>query len=310
MLGRGPRDHRRLTPQLGVRFPDRRLRAMAGEDTNLFSARQMNRLRVIQALYRHPGSSRTAIAEITGLSRPTVSAFMEELERAGHRRGVRGRRAAPERRPPAGADVARPARGVRGRRRHGPRAPAGRGLRPLRRDPQRRVHGDRRRPRAARDAWTWPASSSRARSTRADVAREQVIGVGMALAAPVDGESGRVFAQGILPSWGGVEPVAEMAARLEPAGAAWRTTRTSARSASTSSARARASTSWSTCGSRRASGSGSSSAAARSAAAAGSRASSATCASPATARSAAAATAAAWRWSPAPARSRGCSART
>src|SRR3954468_7158278 len=56
---------------------------MAGVDTALFNARQMNRLRVIQALYRHPGTSRSAVAELTGLSRPTVSAFMEELERAG-----------------------------------------------------------------------------------------------------------------------------------------------------------------------------------------------------------------------------------
>src|SRR6185503_7940730 len=73
----------RLSPQRGVRFSDRRLRPMAGEDTSLFNARQTNRLRVIQALYRHPGSSRSAIAEITGLSRPTVSAFMEDLEKAG-----------------------------------------------------------------------------------------------------------------------------------------------------------------------------------------------------------------------------------
>jgi predicted NBD/HSP70 family sugar kinase len=48
----------------------------------------------------------------------------------------------------------------------------------------------------------------------ADVSREDVIGVGMALAAPVDSETGRVFAEGILPSWGGVEPVAEMSERL------------------------------------------------------------------------------------------------
>jgi predicted NBD/HSP70 family sugar kinase len=50
---------------------------------------------------------------------------------------------------------------------------------------------------------------------RAEVDREQVIGVGMALAAPVDGQTGRVFARGILPSWGGVEPVTEMERRLE-----------------------------------------------------------------------------------------------
>jgi predicted NBD/HSP70 family sugar kinase len=47
----------------------------------------------------------------------------------------------------------------------------------------------------------------------AEVAREDVIGVGMALAAPVD-RTGRVFAEGILPSWGGIEPIAEMGARL------------------------------------------------------------------------------------------------
>ena len=82
----------------------------------------------------------------------------------------------------------------------------------------------------------------------------------MALAAPVDGDTGRVFAEGILPSWGGVEPVAEMARAARRCRCGSRTTRTSARSASTSSAPARASTSWPTCGSRRASASGSSSA--------------------------------------------------
>src|SRR3954469_20808499 len=73
----------RLSPQDGVRFRTLGLRPMAGEDTTPFNARAMNRLRVIQPLYRRPGSSRATVAELTGLSRPTVSAFMEELERAG-----------------------------------------------------------------------------------------------------------------------------------------------------------------------------------------------------------------------------------
>jgi predicted NBD/HSP70 family sugar kinase len=49
---------------------------------------------------------------------------------------------------------------------------------------------------------------------KAEVARDEVIGVGMALAAPLDAATGKVFAEGILPSWGGIEPVAEMSSRL------------------------------------------------------------------------------------------------
>ena len=43
----------------------------------------MNRLRVIEMLYRQPGSSRTDLARWTGLSRATVSALVEELGHAG-----------------------------------------------------------------------------------------------------------------------------------------------------------------------------------------------------------------------------------
>ena len=52
-------------------------------DKGLLNARQMNRLKVIEALYRRPGSSRTEVAEYTSLSRPTVSMLIEELEAAG-----------------------------------------------------------------------------------------------------------------------------------------------------------------------------------------------------------------------------------
>src|SRR5215468_4089190 len=43
--------------------------------------RDMNRLRVIESIYRHPGCSRADIARWTGLSRGTVSAVAEELDR-------------------------------------------------------------------------------------------------------------------------------------------------------------------------------------------------------------------------------------
>jgi DNA-binding transcriptional ArsR family regulator len=44
--------------------------------------RDLNRLRVIESIYRHPGRSRTDIARRTGLSRGTVSSVAEELARA------------------------------------------------------------------------------------------------------------------------------------------------------------------------------------------------------------------------------------
>ena len=48
-----------------------------------FGLRQMNRLRMLEALYRHPSSSRGDLARHTGLSRATVSTLVEELVSAG-----------------------------------------------------------------------------------------------------------------------------------------------------------------------------------------------------------------------------------
>ena len=61
----------------------------------------MNRLRVIEMLYRQPGSSRNDLARWTGLSRATVSTLVEELGDAG----IVEEHAAPDRRargPPGG----------------------------------------------------------------------------------------------------------------------------------------------------------------------------------------------------------------
>jgi predicted NBD/HSP70 family sugar kinase len=185
---------------------------MPGEDTSLFNARQMNRLRVIQALYRHPGSSRTAVAELTGLSRPTVSVFMEELERAGIVEPFGDPPPRQSGRPPVLMSLvprAAFAVGVDMGHEH---------LRVAVCDLSGQLLSDEwtaidvdHAPRESMDL----ASELVMRTLEAaDVARDQVIGVGMALAAPVDGATGKVFAEGILPSWGGIEPVAEMSSRL------------------------------------------------------------------------------------------------
>jgi predicted NBD/HSP70 family sugar kinase len=187
---------------------------VAGEDTSLFNARQTNRLRVIQALYRHPGSSRSAIAEITGLSRPTVSAFMEELEKAGIVEEYEddAPRQSGGRPPVLMTLVPRAAFAVGVDMGHEHLRVAVCDLSgELLSDEYTAIDVDHA-PHGTMDL----AKQMVARTLEsAEVERERVIGAGMALAAPVDGETGRVFARGILPSWGGIEPVAEMERRLE-----------------------------------------------------------------------------------------------
>src|SRR5690349_12753134 len=48
-----------------------------------FSVRQSNRVRMLQALLRHPARSRADLGRSLGLSRATVTALLNELELAG-----------------------------------------------------------------------------------------------------------------------------------------------------------------------------------------------------------------------------------
>ena len=175
------------------------------------SARQTNRLRVIQALYRHPGSSRTTVAELTGLSRPTVSAFMEELERAGIVEELEDPTPRQSGRPPVLMSLVPQAAfavGVDMGHEHLRVATCNLSGEILS-DQWTAIDVDH----APRESMDLAAELVQATLAAADVAREHVIGVGMALAAPVD-RTGRVFAEGILAAWGGVEPIAEMTSRL------------------------------------------------------------------------------------------------
>src|SRR3954451_18224521 len=47
------------------------------DDGDLLNLRQMNRLKVIEALYRHPPSSRMEVVRRAKLSRPTVTTLLD-----------------------------------------------------------------------------------------------------------------------------------------------------------------------------------------------------------------------------------------
>jgi predicted NBD/HSP70 family sugar kinase len=184
----------------------------AGELLNL---RQMNRLKVIEALYRHPPSSRMEVVRRSKLSRPTVTTLLDELERAGV---VEPAEPAPEDdrpttgRPPALVSLV-------------PRAAFAVGLdfghqhiRALVCD----LSGE-----VLADGWS-PADVDGAPTDSLDLAHDlvqgalrdsgvtlgHVLGVGMGLAAPIDRLTGDVYAEGIMPGWSGVQPRAEMERRL------------------------------------------------------------------------------------------------
>jgi predicted NBD/HSP70 family sugar kinase len=182
---------------------------------DLASQRELSRLRVIEALFRRPGSSRTQVGADAGLSRPTVAAVLDELESAG----ILEQSPAPEdsRSRPAG----RPPLQIR----LAPRAAFAVGLDFGHRHIRAALCDLSGHPVA--DDWSEaevdraPAASLdlahelvRGLLERAQADREDVIGVGMGLAAPVDAESGTAYVEGILPGWGGVRPAAEMEARL------------------------------------------------------------------------------------------------
>jgi predicted NBD/HSP70 family sugar kinase len=185
------------------------------DHNGLAGPRELNRLRVMQTLFSHPGSSRTDVARHTGLSRPTVSTLLDELESAGiveqhPDREERRPRAAG--RPPMYVSLA-------------PRAAFAVGLDFGHQHIRVGVCDLSGHPLC--DAWS-AAEVDHAPTASLDLAHEmvigvlkdagvdikEVIGVGMGLAAPIDSETGIPHVEGILPSWGGIQPAAEMQARL------------------------------------------------------------------------------------------------
>jgi predicted NBD/HSP70 family sugar kinase len=179
------------------------------------SARQLNRLRVIETIYRHPAASRADITRHTGLARQTVSAAIDELLRSG----IIEEHIAPDDarprntgRPPillslvAGAAFAV---GLDFGHQHIRVAVCDLSGQPIVDDflAAEVDHAPTRSLDLAEELVRDALSS-------ADVDSEHLLGLGIGLAAPINRTSGELEANGILPGWRGIRPAAEMEARL------------------------------------------------------------------------------------------------
>lgn len=178
------------------------------------SVRQLNRLRVIETLYRHPATSRAEIMRHTGLARQTVSTVVEELVGAGlvDERAADDDRRRSTGRPPTllslvpGAGFAV---GLDFGHQHIRVAVCDLSGEPVVDDwsPAEVDH-------APTQSLDLADELVRTALTTAGIDRDQLIGVGMGLAAPINKTTGELEANGILPGWHGIRPAAEMEARL------------------------------------------------------------------------------------------------
>jgi len=178
------------------------------------SVRQLSRLRVIETIYRHPATSRAEITRRTGIARQTVSTVIEELVLAGL---VEERLTPDDNRPRTGRPPillslvpgAAYAVGLDFGHQH---------IRVAVCDLSGNPVIDEWSPAAVDHA---PIESLdladelvRTALSSAGVNHDQLLGIGMGLAAPINRFTGELEANGILPGWHGIRPAAEMEARL------------------------------------------------------------------------------------------------
>jgi predicted NBD/HSP70 family sugar kinase len=174
----------------------------------------MNRLRILEALYRHPSSSRADLARRTGLSRATVSTLVDEMVRAGIVDEQSGDSAPPRAsgRPPVLLSLVPSAAfavGLDFGHEHIRVAVCDASGAPVVDDwsPAEVDH-------APIESLDLAHELVRAALRSAGVEHDRLLGVGMGLAAPINKRTGELDADGILPGWHGIRPVAEMEARL------------------------------------------------------------------------------------------------
>ena len=179
------------------------------------SVRQLNRLRVLETIYRCPATSRADIVRHTGLARQTVSTVIEELGVAG----LVHEHAAPEDARPRG--TGRPP--VRISLVPGAAFAAGldfghQHIRVAICDLSGRPVIDDWSPAEVDNAPTQSLDLAcelvREALTSAGIERDHLLGVGLGLAAPINKTTGELEADGILPGWHGIRPAAEMEQRL------------------------------------------------------------------------------------------------
>jgi predicted NBD/HSP70 family sugar kinase len=189
---------------------------MTGEP--ILGMRQMNRLRVIEALYRHPLSSRAEVAGHAQLSRATVSTLVEELLRAGlveERPGATAVSSSTEGgvgRPPLLLSLVSHAAfaiGLDFGHQHIRVALCDLSGEPIV-DDYSLADVDH----APGESLDLADELIRQALRSAGVTPDQLLGVGMGLAVPIVKASGELAADGILPGWHGIRPADEMEARL------------------------------------------------------------------------------------------------
>jgi predicted NBD/HSP70 family sugar kinase len=181
----------------------------------LQSLRDANRRLVIEALRQRGVASRAEIARMTGLSRSTVSSLVTDLQRAGlvtERPGGEGSEGGQVGRPPVLIALDRSAGAVVGvdfGHSHIAVAVA---------DLSHTVLAERWRQidvdHYSVEGLDAAAQLVEAALVEADVARHQVLGVGMGMPGPISGDQKIVGSTSILPDWVGVNAAAEMERRL------------------------------------------------------------------------------------------------
>ena len=192
--------------------PRRAVRSRIG---SLGSLRELNRLKVLEVVREHEMVSRAQIASMTGLARSTVSTLVGELQRAGlvvEREDVQAESASSGGRPPlllsldpgAGAVI-----GIQFGHEFVRVAIADLSLTIL---AEGMVASD-----VDHDAQSGLESAAELVSDligEAGVARERLIGAGVALSGPVDRTTGRVLSSTILPAWVGIDIARWLSERL------------------------------------------------------------------------------------------------
>lgn len=187
-------------------------RVLTGDET--LAGRQWSRLRLIEVLYRQP-ASRTDLARLTGLSRPTISSLVDELAGAGiveerDRSETQTRRGSG--RPPQLLTLVKSAAFAIGL--------------DFGHDHVRIAVCDLSGERviddwSAADVDHQPVESLdlanalvRKALSEAEITRNRLLGIGMGIAAPVDSVTGSIESEGILPGWHGIRPAEAMQERL------------------------------------------------------------------------------------------------
>jgi predicted NBD/HSP70 family sugar kinase/biotin operon repressor len=183
---------------------------------SLESLRERNRRQLIDTLRRNGSASRADLARLTGLSRSTVSTLVADLQAGGlvvEQADARARAGvAQQGRPPTLLTLDRSAGlvlGVDFGHEHVHVAIA---------DLSRSILAERVRAldvdRSAARALDVAVELADEVVSAADIDGDRILGAGVALSGPIDIDNGTVHAGKILPSWAGVHPVDELAARL------------------------------------------------------------------------------------------------